>query len=303
MKRVLVTGASGFVGRHCLPMLVADGYQVEAVFSRVAPDDAPAEVRWHRVDLLASKDLPRLFATLQPTHLLHLAWYAEHGKYWTSPQNLRWVEASLELVQLFKEHGGQRVVLAGTCAEYSWKASCCSERTTPLEPATLYGSCKHQLQLKVDAYARETGLSAAWARLFFLYGPHEDARRLVAFVIRSLIEEQQTPCTHGGQIRDFLYIEDAASALVELLRSEIQGVINVASGKPVALKTLIGLIADKLDRRSLLQLAALSAQADDPPYLVADVSRLQNELGWKPRFDLDQGLDLTIAWWKRLHEQ
>src|SRR5436190_5168313 len=146
--------------------------------------------------------------------MLQLDWYAVPGRYWTSTENIRWVHASLELLQLFREHGGERVVMAGTCAEYSWAGGYCSESATELAPASLYGTCKHALRLIVEAYAEQTNLSVAWARLFFLYGPFEDSTRLVASVIRSLLKGQPALCSSGNQQRDFLYVEDAAKALV-----------------------------------------------------------------------------------------
>src|SRR5882672_6035426 len=222
MKRVLLTGANGFVGRHCLPPLLAQGYEVHAVASRKhAPPATLPGVHWYRVDLLDRDQISALLAEVRPTHLLHCAWYAVPGKYWTATENFRWVEAGQHLLQAFAEQGGQRVVGVGSCAEYDWSDGHCSEFVTPLKPATLYGSCKHAFQILLAAYSRQTKLSAAWGRLFFLYGPHEPPERLVASAIRSILLEEPALCSHGQQIRDFLYVEDAANALVALLSSDI----------------------------------------------------------------------------------
>src|SRR4051794_12940479 len=100
MKRVLVTGASGFIGRHCLPALSARGFDVHAIHATGTPG---IESTWHRVDLIEPVQMRRLLDEVQPTHLLHLAWYVDHGKYWTSTENLRWIEASLSLLRGFVE--------------------------------------------------------------------------------------------------------------------------------------------------------------------------------------------------------
>ena len=97
MKRVLLTGATGFVGRHCLQPLLERGYEVHALTSRPVPTTEQDGVHWHLLDLLAPR--PLSLEQIQPTHLLHLAWYAVPGKYWTSPENVRWVEASLALLR------------------------------------------------------------------------------------------------------------------------------------------------------------------------------------------------------------
>ena len=126
MKKVLLTGASGFVGRHCLPALVARGYEVHAVSSSAtAPADTPPGVRWHQADLLDGAQVSALLAQVRPRHLLHSAWYAVPGKYWTAPENFRWVRASLHLLQTFAAHGGRRVVVVGSSAEYDWHYGYC----------------------------------------------------------------------------------------------------------------------------------------------------------------------------------
>jgi nucleoside-diphosphate-sugar epimerase len=315
MRKVLLTGATGFIGRHCLPALAAahDFDEVHAVSTRATESDfarelvsdfdsatAAARVRWHQANLLSGAEVKRLLAEVRPTHLLHLAWYVEPGTYWTSPANEEWLRASTELFQSFVEHGGERVVSAGTCAEYDWNGDgYCSEAKTPLAPATFYGQCKHALHNALETLAHERGTSAAWGRIFFLYGAHEHPQRLVASVIRTLLRDEPARCTHGEQLRDFLDVRDVAAAFVALLGSDVRGAVNIASGEVVSLKTVIRRIAEKLDRAHLVQLGARPAPAGEPKLLAADVSRLRHEVGWSPRYTLDAGLDATISWWRK----
>jgi nucleoside-diphosphate-sugar epimerase len=302
MKRVLITGATGFIGQHCPPLLVARGYEVHAVSSRKIIANE-SNIHWHQIDLLNFPQMAALIAEVQPSHLLHVAWYTVPGKYWTSTENLRWVQASIGLLQEFVRHGGQRVVMAGTCAEYDWRYGYCSEAVTPLAPTTLYGICKHSLQLMLAAFSRQAGLSTAWGRIFFLFGPHEHPDRLVAYVIRSLLRGEPARCSHGRQIRDFLHVQDVANAFVALLESGVSRPVNIASGQPVALRELIYEIAAKFNRDDLIQLGAVSTPPDEPPLLVADVRCLHDELGWTPKYDLDTGLEQTIDWWKHEWKQ
>jgi len=298
MKRVLVTGATGFIGRHSLPGLIARGYEVHAA-GRTQPTELPPDVHWRQTDLMDWASLGETLRAVRPTHLLHFAWYAVPGKYWTSPENLRWIQASLALACAFVEQGGRRLTVAGTCAEYDWSRGHCSEFTTALAPATLYGASKHALRVALEAYCREVGVSLSWGRIFHTYGPHEQPVRLVASVIGSLLRGEIARCSHGEQVRDFLYVEDLGDAFAALLDSGVEGAVNVASGSPVTVKEVVRQIADKLHCADRLQLGALPAAPNDPPVLTADVTRLTSEVGWRPTYGLSEGLDRTIQWFKR----
>jgi len=297
MKRVLVTGANGFIGRHAIPLLIDKKFEVHCVDIKL-PKEMNSAVRWHQVDLMDSWSLMNLMLDIKPTHLLHFAWFATPGEYWTSIENIRWVEGSLHLLRAFQKSGGQRIVMAGTCAEYDWRYGYCSEYITPLVPLTLYGTCKNALQHILKDFSQVTGLSSAWGRIFFLYGPYENPNRLVSSVILNLLKNKTAPCSHGNQIRDFLYVEDVASAFVSLLESDVCGTVNIASGLPVALKDVINLIADQLNKESLVELGTIPVPESDPPMLIGDTRRLSNEIAWSPRYNLEIGIKQTIQWWK-----
>ena len=298
MKRVLITGATGFIGRHCLPDLLEAGYEVHAIFTNKSKD-VRCNVEWHQANLLDSKQILPLLRTVQPTHLLHLAWSVNPGKFHTfNEENLLWVLASLELLRQFYNHGGKRVVMAGSCAEYDWAYGYCSEFVTPTMPNTFYGACKNHLGKLLESYSREIGLSYAWARIFFLYGPYEYPVRLVPAVLNALFKGEIARCSHGRQIRDYLHVQDVANALVALLNSAVMGPVNIASGRPVALLDIINFLAQQLGRDDLVELGAVPAREDEPPLLVANVMRLSHEVGWNPRYDLKCGLEQTINWWE-----
>lgn len=298
MKRVLVTGATGFIGRQCLRILGERGFEVHAV-THDEVDQAGGEVRWYRADLLDRIAVGELVGCVKPIYLLHLAWYVAPGSYQSSLDNLRWVQASIDLLQAFALHGGKRAVAAGTCFEYDARYGYCSESITPLRPVTLYGACKHALQTVSASSAEEMGLSTAWGRVFFLYGPHEQPTRLVPSIVGRVLRNETATCRYPTLIRDFLHVRDVATAFCALLESEVAGPVNIGSGQAVSLGDLALRVAREIGREELVEFASSARLGAEPQFLVAAVDRLTNEVGWQPEYDLDRGLADTIAWWKR----
>jgi len=296
--RVLVTGATGFIGRWTIDALLAAGYEVHAVTSGITT--LRDEVVWHRADLLEAGAADAVLSAVRPSHLLHLAWYAKPGQFWTSLANYRWLEASIALVRAFAEHGGRRIVMAGTCAEYDWRHGFCSEYVTPRRPATPYGVCKNATFDTLMSFAEHASLSAAWGRVFFLYGPHEPEARLVPSVITAILRDETARCTHGNQIRDFLHVADVAGAFAALLASDVRGGVNIASGIPVAIRDVVLATAYELGAPERVQFGALEAPPDEPPLLVGDARRLRNDVGWAPRYDLATGIAQTVEWWSSM---
>ncbi len=297
MKRVLVTGASGFIGRHCLPLLVAKGYEVHGLSRRRLPALALPDVFWHEFDLLRPGCAAKLLSQVRPECLLHLAWYAVPGKFREARENIEWVRASLEVLCAFADNGGKRMVAAGSCAEYDYSVGECKEDTTPLLPTTLYGVSKHALEMILHSSSRQTSLSSAWGRIFFLYGPHEHPSRLVAYVVHSLLGGEPALCSEGRQILDFMHVEDAASAFVGLLESAVQGPVNIGSGNPVAVRNVLQEIGQQIGRLELIRFGARTSTLE--PYAFwANTQRLTNEVNWTPRYNLNRGIQQTIEWWR-----
>jgi nucleoside-diphosphate-sugar epimerase len=273
--------------------------EVHAITSRTpAPPSTPG-VHWHQADLHEARSTDALLADVAATHLLHLAWYAEPGAFWNSSENLGWVEASIRLLRAFATHGGQRAVLAGSCAEYAWEDRVrCVEGETPCRPATLYGASKHAVHLVAESFAQQVDLSLAWGRIFFAFGPHEHPARLGGSVARALVLGEPAPCSHGRQVRDFLYSEDLADAFTALLRSPVSGSVNLASGRPVSIREVVEALGEAAGRPDLVQFGARPEKPGEPAELIADVTRLRDEVGWVPPVPLEQRAADTIAWWR-----
>lgn len=299
MKRVLLTGASGLVGRNAITPLRERGFEVVAVARRRPAGAAETNgVRWLEADLLDDASRRQAVEEASAGHLLHLAWYAEPGRYWEAPENLDWLRATVLLTREFASAGGERAVYAGTCAEYRWGGASLLSEGSPLQPATLYGVAKNATRQAVADIGQGLGISTAWGRIFFLYGPGEDERRLVASVARALVAGEPVATTAGTQVRDFLYVGDVGDAFAALTASGVEGAVNIASGEGVPVSRLTTLIGEASGRADLIDAGALEPRAGDPASIVADASVLNDQVGWEPKTGLAEGIAATVDWWK-----
>jgi nucleoside-diphosphate-sugar epimerase len=300
--RVLLTGASGFIGSHVARLTLAEGHEVMAL---VRPGSSLRRLEGVRDqlqllegDLRDATDLQPILAKSVPEVCLHLAWYAEPGgRCLWAHENLDCLTGSLAFLRVLHDVGCPRVVIAGTSVEYDTSTGYVSE-SSPIRPANLYAAAKHSLFLTANNLDVHGGWTVAAARIFSVYGPWEDPRRLVPFVISKLLAGESCELTRGEQIRDYSHVEDAASALWAIARSTVTGPVNVASSQPVSVASVAERLGALLGRSELLRFGARPTPQGDPAFLVANTDRLRREVGWQPRYDLASGLAHTVAWWR-----
>lgn len=297
-KRVLVTGATGFIGQQTVPYLLSREYEVHALTIKNETIPLGGDVYCHEVDIFDYEKVGRVCRELEAESLLHLAWHDGARDRMTSPKNLFWVEASINLVRAFSENGGNRIVLAGSCAEYNWQYGYCNESLTPTEPDSLYGESKNTLHRLIFKFCQGQGIRYSNGRIFFVYGPREAESRFVPYIAKSLLMDQVAEVKNADLIRDYLHVSDVANALVTLLDSEVTGAVNIGSGHPTRLGDLAKLIAEKMQKPGLIAFGSTANIKENTSVVLADTARLRDELGWRPNYDLEQGLEATIEWWK-----
>lgn len=267
----LLTGATGFVGRQVLGALIRKGIRVrvvvregkqaqlemqECIDSIVTTPDMFAECSdwWAKV----CKDIDTV---------VHVAWYAEPGKYLQSAKNIDCLIGTLQMAKGAVQAGVRRLVGVGTCFEYDLAGGLLSI-DTPLRPLTPYAGAKAAAFMVLFQWLPPLEIEFAWCRLFYLYGEGEDERRLVPYLRSKLAAGDAAELTSGSQIRDFLDVCEAGQMIADVALSNQQGAVNICSGTPISVRQLAEEVADEFGRRDLLKFGTRPDNLVDPPYVV-----------------------------------
>lgn len=301
LMRVLVTGGTGFIGSHLVRQLLKNRCEIHSV---VRPrsnlwriEDIRTRLKIFHCDLTESKKLDNYLEEIQPEICFHLAWYAEPGKYLASVKNMTLLNASLNLANKLADVGCKKLVVTGTCFEYNTELGFLSE-TSRTRPSNMYASCKLALYQVLQQLSSLTDMKLLWLRLFYQYGPFEDQRRLVPYVINSLLHNKPARVTSGEQVRGYLHVEDVAAAIWATTKSGLSGVVNIGSHNPVKVAEIVRQIGKILGKTEQLLFGAVPYAPSEPMFICADNRLLRERTVWKPKFDLEKGLSQTIAWWK-----
>jgi len=300
-KRLLITGASDFIGSHILTMLgkTEEWAEIHAL-SRAPEPQQPLNpnVIWHQADLLADTTPTELIRQMKPSHVIHAAWVTQPGAFWEHTENSAWLAASLKLADAFALFGGERFITLGSVAEYDWSQGRMVEGITPETPSTLYGQTKLAFHQALTAHHQKGHFSSATCRVFYTYGPFENQQRLIPMSCRSLITELSEGFGSGSLWRDYVHVSDLVRGIDMVLRSDVEGPVNIASGAP----TRISYLLDELEKLSQRPGFLRRGQRPDPDNevlaLFADISKI-GRLGWRPQISLEEGLNQSLQWWRQ----
>lgn len=274
--RILITGAGGFIGKHVASMLKNRG----EVF--LCGRDT--------CNMLDTAALSTLVNQLRPTHCLHLAWDTR-GDYAESTENLAWLHAGMHFIRAFYAMGGQRFVGVGTCFEYTPGGTPLREADSPTAPLTRYGESKLLLGKFLASHANSTGRSWAWCRPFYLTGPWEAAHRLVPSACRALLQGKDFFTAAYDRELDYLDVRDAAGALATVLESDYCGTVNIGSGRGTRICDLLNLLAGMINTGATIRKKKDSTEKHP---IIADISILQHEINFAPRFLMQETLTACI---------
>lgn len=270
-RKILLTGASGFVGRQIARGLVESGHRPllalrPGSFERTRLDAGVADTIETR-DIFA-ESVDWWTAALDGVDtIIHAAWYVEPGKYLDSPENTRCVEGSLRLAEAAALSGVAHFIGIGTCFEYRLP----NDRITvdaEVGPVTLYAAAKLSLFHMLEKRFAGTSIMLTWARLFYLFGEGEHPARLFPMLHRKLAAGERVELASGDKLRDFLDVAEAGALIAALAETGQRGIANVCSGKAVTIREIAEGIADRYGRRDLLTFGTATVHPRDPMAVV-----------------------------------
>lgn len=273
MKKVILTGCTGLIGKETIEPLKKAGFKVHCITSQ-------------NCNLFDYDAVNNFFKKIKPQYLLHFAWITRDD-YLMNPINRDYVDASINMLKAFVQNDGNRAVFAGTCFEYDFKDSPLKE-TDSLNPRSLYAQCKVDLHERAGRFCSENGISFGWGRIFYVYGHNEKEGRLMRYIIDCLKNNEVVTVKFAQLNRDYMYTKDIASAFVDFLNSNVTGSVNICTGKGITLGSYAEKIATFMNKRNLLELHTKTTE--QPISIIGDNTRLVQEVGFSSMYSYDEAI-------------
>ena len=288
-KKVILTGGTGLIGQEILKPLMDSGYEIFAL-SR-SYENSNGDVNWVNCDIFDYNALKQTFEKIKASYLIHLAWIGKDD-YMVSELNLNFLSASINMLRLFKENKGQRLLTAGTCFEYKFKEKALKENDLLDSNKCIYAFCKNKLYEVSKYYCEKNDISFAHGRIFYAYGQNEIESRLTGMIIKNLLNNQCVNINHSSLLKDFVYTKDIANAFVSVLNSSYEGAINIASSVPTSVGDFAKIIARELGKEDLLNLNDFSTV--QPPVILGDNRKLTRDVGYEIKYSVKDGLSEIV---------
>jgi len=312
MKKVFVTGATGFIGRHLVQLLADEGYSVGVLVRSHHPSTKGSSVEnitSFTGDIRNYEDLKTAFSTFKPDAVIHLVTYyaVMHQTDEIGVMLDTNVKGTINLLEAAKESGTvQLFINTSTSAVYEQKKQPLTEEDA-IKPQNLYAVTKLQAEEACSFYADAYHLPSVTLRLFPPYGPGDKERRVIPYVIGCLLKKTPPNLTTGKQEWDFVYVSDIVSAFLAVIKScpfkENHLIINIGTGEPLSVRFVVEKIKKNLSSDTDLLWGSVEHRMNEVWYNSADISKAQRILQWFPQTGIDEGIKKTVAWFRDYYEK
>ncbi|GAB3777539.1 NAD(P)-dependent oxidoreductase [Spirosoma horti] len=297
MRKIVLTGASGFIGSAVLKQLVKDGNEAIVLARKDSKQDRIASLSGYRTiyyEDLRKQELIDTLAPHKPDAFIHLAWKGVGGKdrneAFQITENL---PLTIHAVELANAIGCQHWIGIGSQAEYG-NPNCKVAETAPTNPTTLYGKAKLAACWASLGLAESLEIKGSWIRIFSTYGVGDEPTWFIPYIISEIRHGSAPKLTACEQLWDYLYVDDAARAILSVLYKELTGIYNIGSGQAITLKSVVERIKDALKSSVNVDYGAVPYKHDQVMHLEADISKIQQLAGWTPNITLEQGINRLV---------
>jgi dTDP-glucose 4,6-dehydratase len=305
-KRVVITGAAGFIGSHLSEALLDRGYSVLGIDNLLTGDTA-------NIAHLVNRDF--VFVKHDVTNYINVEGPVDAVLHWASPASpIDYLELPIPTLKVgalgthnalgLAKAKGARFVLASTSEVYGDPLEHPQKETywgnvNPIGPRGVYDEAKRFAEAITTAYRRYHGVDAKIARIFNTYGPRmrlNDGRAVPAFMSQALRQEDVTIFGDGEQTRSFCYVSDLVDGIIRLLESDVHDPVNIGNPQEMTIEEIARLIIRISGSNSRIVYRPLPE--DDPKVRRPDITRARTLLGWEPKVPLEEGLRKTLDYFR-----
>lgn len=303
MRKVLVTGASGFVGANLVRRLLLDGHEVHVALREEHKhwrlQDLGREISIHTVDIQDAAKLKKVFTAVKPSWIFHTAVYGAYSSQTNLTQMIATnIQGTANLLTIASEIGFDAFVNTGSSSEYGYTKSPPTE-DSPLVPNSHYAITKASATYLAQLTASTTGLQIPTLRLYSVYGQYEEPTRLFPTLLAHAQRGTLPPLVGKKSAHDYVYIDDVVDAYILAAKTKLKeraAIFNIGSGKQTTMEELVSLVRKKFNIHSQPQWGSMPARSWDSTSWVADPTKAHKVLKWQAKSTLVDGLQQTSTW-------
>ena len=228
MKKILITGSTGFIGKSLINFFLSRKYKIFALTRKSIKNP---NINYIKSNLFNHLEIEQIVKKIRPNYLIHLAWEADPKKFHQSKTNVKWLHSSLNLYYNFCKYGGHRALLIGSCAEYNFNEEILKENFNKKTVHTRYSLCKETFLNHAYKISKKFDTQFVWTRLFWIYGKNQQRGRLIPDLIYAAKNKKKIKIKKPGFIVNLLNVYDVSTALFKVFESKITGIVNIADKK------------------------------------------------------------------------